>query len=194
LENNFLETIVKTDEKVLIFLNNLGGESWDAFWLFITKQLHWTPFFILILILIYLKFGLKKTVFTLLFLIVLIALSDQITNLIKILVGRKRPCNTEHMQEFLRQFKYKPGGKSFWSGHAFVSTTFTVFTILLLRPYYKFVFFLLIFPMLFGYSRIYLGVHYPVDVSTGYLMGVLFGFLFYKVYQILFDRVFNKEK
>ncbi len=194
MESSFLEKVIAVDEKVLIFLNNLGTEQWDSFWLFITKQLNWAPFFVLILVLLYLKLGLKKTIFTLLFITVLITLSDQFTNLVKNLVGRQRPCNTESLQGFLRSFTYKPGGKSFWSGHAFVSTTFAIFTILLLRSYTKYIYALLIFPILFGYSRVYLGVHYPGDVTSGYLMGVAFGILFFKLYKVVYNSAFHKKR
>ena len=137
------------------------------------------------------KLGVKKTIFTLLFLTVFIAFSDQFTNLIKNLTGRTRPCNVPELQEYLRQFSYKPRGKSFWSGHAFISTGFTVFTILLLKKYTKYIYFLIIFPMVFGYSRIYLGVHFPIDVTTGYIMGILFGNLFYWLYSLLYKFVFK---
>jgi len=191
LENNFLDQLIALDKQVLIFLNNLGSETYDAFWLFITKQLNWIPLFVLVLALIYAKFKLKKTLFILLFLVVLVAFSDQLTNFIKNTTNRIRPCNAEDMQGFLRYFSYKPGGKSFWSGHACLSTTFTVFTILLLRDQSKLIFLMVLFPMLFGYSRIYLGVHYPIDVSTGYVMGILIGVLFYKLFKVLYAKIYN---
>ena len=53
------------------------------------------------------------------------------------------------------------------------------FIILLLKPYYKYIWLLLLFPLFFGYSRIYLGVHYPIDILVGYMAGVFFGSLFY---------------
>lgn len=193
MENSFLDTIRSNDADLLIFLNNLGNEKWDSFWLTITNQFNWIPLFVIILILIYLRFGLKKTLFSLLFIAVMVAFSDQFTNLIKNTTERIRPCNTAYLQEYLRQFSYKPRGYSFWSGHASLSTTFSVFIILLLRSKFKFIYFLLLFPMVFGYSRVYLGVHYPGDISVGYLSGILFGFLFYKLYSFLYQKVFKES-
>jgi undecaprenyl-diphosphatase len=40
-----------------------------------------------------------------------------------------------------------------------------------------------LFPLIFAYSRIYLGLHYPLDILTGYLFGASFGFIAYKLYQ-----------
>ncbi|MFY7672375.1 phosphatase PAP2 family protein [Tenacibaculum sp. MEBiC06402] len=193
MENSFLDIIKTKDAELLIFLNNLGNEKWDSFWLTITNQFNWIPLFVIILVLIYVRFGLRKTIFSLLFIVVLVAFSDQFTNLIKNTTERLRPCNTAWLQEYLRQFSYKPRGYSFWSGHASLSTTFTVFIIFLLRSRFKFIYLLFLFPLIFGYSRVYLGVHYPGDISVGYLSGILFGTLFYKLYCILFEKIF-KEK
>jgi len=176
-----LDTIINKDQKLLVFLNNLGSENWDGFWLYVTNQFHWTPIFVIILILIFYKFGWKNGMLTLLFIAVLVAFSDQFTNLVKYTFERVRPCNEELLIGKLREFDYKPRGFSYYSGHASLSATFTTLLILLLRKHFKAIYLLVIFPILFGYSRIYLGVHYPLDVASGYLAGVLFGTLFYKL-------------
>lgn len=191
MENSFFDALIEKDKALLIYLNNLGNEYWDTMWLTITNQLNWIPLFAVILALIIWKFGVKKAIFTLLFITVFVAFSDQLTNLIKNLTGRTRPCNTLELQEYLRQFSYKPGGKSFWSGHASLSTTFTTFIILLLRKRIKYIYILILFTLVFGYSRIYLGVHFPVDVTVGYLSGIILGTLFYKLYKFLFKITFK---
>ncbi len=188
-----LDIIRSKDAELLIFLNNLGNEKWDSFWLTITNQFNWIPLFVIILLLIYIRFGLKKTLFSLLFIAVLVAFSDQFTNLIKNTTERMRPCNTAELQEYLRQFSYKPRGYSFWSGHASLSTTFTTFIILLLRSKFKFIYFLILFPIVFGYSRVYLGVHYPGDITVGYLSGIILGTMFYKLYSLLYLKIFKEN-
>lgn len=176
-----LEKILQVDREILIYLNNLGNEHWDGFWLSLTNQFNWTPLFVVLLILIYKKFGWKNSLLLLLFISILVAFSDQFTNLIKNMTERVRPCNTKHIVEQLRSFSYKPRGYSFYSGHASLSMTFTIFMILLLKDHFKYIPLLLIFPIFFGYSRIYLGVHYPIDVFSGYISGIFFGFIFFTI-------------
>ncbi|CAM1344108.1 phosphatase PAP2 family protein [Tenacibaculum amylolyticum] len=191
--NSFLDSILSKDRELLIYLNNLGNEKWDAFWLAITDQFNWIPLFVFILVLLFVKFGAKKTLFTLFFIALLVAFSDQFTNLMKNSVGRVRPCNVPELQEYLRQFSYKPRGGSFWSGHAALSATFTTFIILLLRSKFKFIYILILFPLIFGYSRIYLGVHYPIDITIGYIEGIIMGPILFKLYKFLYQKTFKES-
>ena len=174
-----LDPLLQIDTELLIFLNNLGSEQWDSFWFFLTNQFSWSPLFAFLLFLMFKKFGWKNGVLLLLFLIVLITFSDQFTNLIKNTFERLRPCNTEGVIEQIRNFNYKPSSYSFYSGHAASSMTFSFFVILLLKSHFKYIWVLLLFPLLFGYSRIYLGVHYPLDIVSGYFAGIFFGYLFF---------------
>ena len=174
-----LERLLQIDTELLIILNNLGSEQWDSFWFFLTNQFSWSPLFAFLLFLIFKKFGWKSGALMLLFLIVLVAFSDQFTNFIKNTFERLRPCNTEAVIQEIRKFDYKPSSFSFYSGHAASSMTFSFFIILLLKPYYKYIWLLLLFPLFFGYSRIYLGVHYHIDILVGYMAGIFFGSLFY---------------
>lgn len=185
-----LETILQKDKEILIFLNNLGSEHWDWLWLIITKQLNWIPLFLLILYLIFKKFGFKKGGFILLSIVILITFSDQFTNLIKNTVQRLRPNNDPEIKYLLRNF-INPRSFSFVSGHATTSTFFTVFIVLLFKPYYKKIIYLLFFPLIFGYSRIYLGVHYPIDVFCGFLIGAMLAILYFKLFHLIFSKIFS---
>lgn len=185
-----LESLLQLDTQVLIFLNHLGSEQWDGFWLALTNQFHWSPLFALLLFFIFKKLGWKHGLLLLLFIAFMVAFSDQFTNFIKYSFERSRPCSTTGVAEKLRHFTYKPRGYSFYSGHASLSATFTLFIFLLLRRHYKYLGFLFLFPLVFGYSRIYLGVHYPLDVCFGYLMGLFWGYIFYRLQKIL--RVTNR--
>ena len=179
------ESIIQKDKELLIFLNNLGTEQWDPFWLFITNQLYWAPLFILIFYLVIKSFGWKRGGFMILSMIVLVAFSDQFTNLIKNSVERLRPNNDPEIMDSLRTL-INPQSYSFMSGHATTSTFFTVYVILLLKEKIKkYIYLILIFPILFSYSRLYLGVHFPIDIFVGITIGTLFGNLYFLLYKKL---------
>ena len=176
-----MEELINLDKELFVFLNNLGSEPFDAFWLIITKQLHWTPFFVAVFYLLQRKLGWKNLGIIVLFIAVLITFTDQITNLVKNYFQRIRPCNDEALIGLIR-FVKDSDTFSFFSGHASNSMASTMFIFLIIRKFYKHTYLLFLFPIIFAYSRIYLGLHFPGDILTGYLFGAISGFVFYKIY------------
>jgi len=57
------ETLLKLDKNMLVFLNGLGSEQWDSFWLYATKQFNWVPLFVVVLFLLLRYLGWKKWLF-----------------------------------------------------------------------------------------------------------------------------------
>lgn len=177
-----LEKLIQWDKTVLVFLNGLGSEQMDGFWLFITKQLHWTPFFIAILFLVYKKLNnWKNFLYVILCITLLILITDQFTNLVKETFQRLRPCNDPQINGIIRIVKDSETF-SFFSGHAANSMASTMFVFLILKRYYQYAFLLFLFPLLFAYSRIYLGLHFPSDIITGYTVGAILGFCIFRIY------------
>ena len=184
-----MEQLINLDKELFLFLNGLGSEQFDGFWKIITKQLYWSPFFIAIFYLIQKKVGWKNFGVLILFLAVLITFTDQITNLFKYTFERLRPCNNPEFDGIMREVITRKSF-SFFSGHAANSMASTMFVFLIIRKYYKFTYLLFLFPLIFAYSRIYLGLHYPGDILTGYIFGATFGILFYKLHQH-FDKKYS---
>lgn len=177
-----LDKLVDIDHQVFIFLNGLGSERYDGLWLLITKQLYWSPFFLFIFYLLQKKLGWSKFGYYVLFTAVLILICDQTTNLFKNTFQRLRPCNVEELKEIIRIVKTSVS-YSFFSGHAANSIATTTFTYLVLKKYYRHTYLLFLFPLIFAYSRIYLGLHFPSDIITGYVFGATIGILCYKLYK-----------
>jgi undecaprenyl-diphosphatase len=74
------------------------------------------------------------------------------------------------------------GRYGYFSAHAASSMAAAVFLGLLLKPYFKALpFVLLLWASVIAYSRIYLGVHYPLDIITGMFFGACIGFGMLKV-------------
>lgn len=176
-----MEKIIAIDKSILVYLNNLGSQEADWLWLIITKQLNWAPFFILVFYLVIKKIGWKHFGVLILTLSFLTLVTDQFTNLVKESFERLRPCNDPSLEGLLREVKTSKSF-SFFSGHASNSMASTVLIYLAIKKYYKWATVLFIFPLVFAYSRIYLGLHFPLDILTGYVFGATFGFIFYKIY------------
>lgn len=177
-----LEKLVHLDKEILVFLNGLGAPQYDTLWLFITKQTNWTPVFLVVFYFLQKKIGWKNLGILILTIALLIICTDQFTNLVKNNVQRLRPCNDPDIKSIIRIVK-SSDTFSFFSGHAANSMASTVLVFAIMRKYYASAVWLFLFPLIFAYSRIYLGLHFPLDILTGYAFGALIGYVFYKLYQ-----------
>ena len=175
-----MEKIIQIDKQLMVFLNNLGSPEMDDFWQLITKQFSWTPLFILLAFLLYKAYGWKKLVIILLTVAVMLTIVDQSTNLIKEFFKRIRPCNDDEIKHLIRVVK-QSDSYGYFSGHASNSMANMMFVFLLLRKHFKFAYLLFLFPLIFGFSRIYLGMHFPFDILSGYVYGAILGFGFYLI-------------
>jgi len=167
-----LEQLQKWDQELFIFLNSLGIEDYDTFWVFITKIEHWTPLYILFFILFFYAYTARKALIGVGLTLVVFGITLGITDLVKNTVGRMRPNNVPELAEIIRILQ-TPGNFSFFSGHASVSFAVTTFVVLALRSRLKWVYVFYVWPVFFVMSRILVGVHYPGDILVGALVGTL---------------------
>ena len=179
-----LDRIKQIDTELLIFLNNLGDESWDPIWIAITDKFTFLPLFLLIIFLLFKKNGIKGLFIILLFISFLILFTDQFTNLVKDFIQRLRPCRLDELQNLLREIDIRCGKYGFFSAHAANSISVAVFILNCVnesvKKYLKPI--LILWVLFFSYSRIYLGVHYPLDTIFGLTFGLLSGYLFTCIY------------
>jgi undecaprenyl-diphosphatase len=185
-----LDKILSLDQKIFVFLNGLGSETYDGLWLILTKQTSWIPLFILLLYLIFKKLGTKQALFLMLFVTVLVVLTDQTANVFKNGFQRLRPCNNPEINTFIRIVQSRTSF-SFFSGHATSSMGVATFLYLIFKKDFNYFWLLFLWPLIFAYSRIYLGLHYPLDIISGYLCGAILGFLMFKLYRIAQEKNFS---
>jgi len=175
-----IEELLKYDTQLFLFLNNLGNESWDGFWLVVTEKSSSIPLYALLLYLVYRKLGAKGFYIVVICAVILVTSSDQLANIFKYGFERPRPCREESLQAMMRFVANNCGRFGYFSAHAASSMGVAVYVGLLLKSSYRFLPFLLLFwSFLLGYSRIYLGVHYPFDVISGMFFGGILGWLIY---------------
>ncbi|GAA4244742.1 MULTISPECIES: phosphatase PAP2 family protein [Winogradskyella] len=184
-----LDQLIQYDEELFLFLNNLGSESWDGLWLVITNKLTFIPLYALLLYVIFKKYGWKTLLLMVFVIAAMITFTDQITNLFKYTFQRPRPCRAEGVMDFTRFIAPRCGLYGFFSGHASNSMAAAIFAGLILKPYFKnLIYVLILWSLVVAYSRIYVGVHYPLDLLCGLTFGALSGFGFYKLHNYLIKR------
>jgi len=185
------ERLEQIDRSILLAINGACHPVLDEFFWYVSEVWVFFPVFIFLIWLIIKHKGIKYLGLALLSIALIILFCDQSTNLVKNKVQRYRPthnleiCNQVHLVH-----DYKGGQYGFFSGHSSNTTGVAVFIFLLLgqlKAKHRWLIFL--WPAVTEYSRMYLGVHYPSDIFMGTLDGLLWGILFFK----LFDYVKTKK-
>ncbi len=178
------EELIQLDKEVFLFLNQMGSESWDAFWMLLTNKWTSIPLYLVLFLLTYTYFGWKKTLLVLITVALLITCTDQLANFFKYGVMRLRPCYDPEVSDQLRLVKASCGGKfGYFSAHAANSFAIAMFFGIQLQQRFRYLKALLIlWALLVAYSRVYIGVHFPLDVITGLIVGGLFGWTFARLF------------
>ena len=196
-----IEDILNLDTELFIYLNSLGFPLFDNFWIFLSSKEANVLFYSTLLFLYFFKRSLKFKFSELFYLLILIAfmitITDQTANLFKDFFQRLRPCYNEMIKDSLRLVKESCGGKyGFFSAHASNSFTLAVFFGLLYKNKFKYlIYFSLLYASLISYSRIYLGVHFPLDILFGAAFGLIIGILTFNFYdkKLYYFKFFNKS-
>jgi undecaprenyl-diphosphatase len=163
---SLIDLLVEVDIAVFFFINGtLANPFFDWFMPFITEKFHWFPVWGVLIIGLLWKGG-KKGRTAVLLIIPVIFLSDQLSaHVLKPLIARPRPCVTLPDVHLLVGLKRS---LSFPSAHAAnffaVATYFNYF-----YPKYRWVYFSAAF--LVALSRVSIGVHYPLDIIAGGILG-----------------------
>ena len=196
-----IDYVLNLDTELFVYLNSLGIPLFDNFWILLSSK-EANIFFYSILLLYYfysksLKFKFSELFYLLILIALMITVTDQTANLFKDSFQRLRPCYNEMIKDSLRLVKESCGGKyGFFSAHASNSFTLAVFFGLLYKNKFKHLIYLsLLYASLISYSRIYLGVHFPLDIIFGTTFGIIIGILTFKFYEknLYFFKFFNKS-
>jgi undecaprenyl-diphosphatase len=178
-----LESIKAIDTQLFLFLNGLHFPVLDKIMWLASDRFFWIPLYLWLLWLLYRS---QKKYFwvVLISILILILASDQLCNLFKFGVMRLRPSNEPSLASKIHLLNgYSGGSYGFYSAHASNSFALSIFVIMLSGKKFRFIIPVLLgYALLVSYSRIYLGVHYPSDVFTGIIFGILIGLITAKLY------------
>lgn len=183
-----LEWILEADTQAFLFLNGLYALGLDSVMMFLTAELSWLPLYVFLLWLAYQKLKMRRLLICLFCVALTVALADQTTSsFMKPYFKRPRPSHEPALASRIHLVKnakgelYRGGNFGFASSHA--SNTFGValFFFLLLGRQGR-LRWLFVWAGLVSYTRIYLGVHYPLDVICGAFVGMIWAWVVFKIF------------
>lgn len=178
------------DTKVFLWLNGLHTGWLDTVMVSVTETWPWIPLFGLLLYMAFKQYG-RRGWWIVLGVAVVVLCSDQLSaHVCKPLFHRLRPCFNPDLDGLVHLPKGLPGGKyGFVSSHA--ANTFAVATFLTgaLRMLYKSIgWWLYAWAFISSYSRIYIGMHYPGDIVAGAVLGILIGWMVWRLLENHLNR------
>jgi undecaprenyl-diphosphatase len=179
-----MEEIIQFDKELLLMLNGSDSLFMDYLILTLTNAKTWIPLYIG---LFYVVLKSNKNIREIGLILAAAGLCYLLAGavddgIVKPLVARWRPTHDPEIGSLVDVVNGYRGGKyGFFSAHAANTFSIAIFFSLLMRQR-MLTFFLVGYSLINCYTRLYLGVHYPGDITVGLLWGGFVGWLVYKLY------------
>jgi len=173
-----MNALLNLDQALFLAINGWHSTFFDYIMYFVSGKISWLPLYIFLIYLLFHNYG-KKAWLILLLVAITILLSDTGSVLLfKNTVCRLRPSHEPALAGLVHIVNGYTGGEyGFVSSHASNFFALSLLLIQFLGKQYKWITLsLLLWAALIGYSRVYLGVHYPGDVICGALYGAIIGY------------------
>lgn len=172
-------TFPSFDTELLLYINQCNNALLDGVMVKFSDTLTWLLLLLVVVFVVLRDRPVKEALCILLGIGLCVLLADQISSsLIKPWVARFRPTHDPEIMFMVRHITGRGGLYGFVSSHA--ANTFAIATFLsLVFRHLPTTVSLLVWASIVGFSRIYLGVHYPLDVLCGGALGVAVGLVVY---------------
>lgn len=182
---DFLNPILGLDKALFSLINGKWTHPvLDVIMPWLRHANNWIPLYLALLLFLCYKWG-KTTWKWLLVAVFNVAISDQLSsNVFKPFFGRLRPCQDPTILYKSRLLiDHCMTSASFTSSHAANHFGFAMFAFMTLRPFFKnYTYLFFVWAACISYAQVYIGVHYPLDVLGGALLGLSLGYASSKVF------------
>jgi membrane-associated phospholipid phosphatase len=175
-----MHSILQADKNFFIFINDhMHNSFFDWLMPLIRNSITWIPLYLFLLVFLFTNFTKNKWLW-ILYAAGTAIISDFVSSgLIKKNFFRLRPCNDPEISSKINYLlSYKPQSSSFTSSHAFTHFALAAFFFYTLKKFagkWSYLFYLWAFSIAF--AQVYIGVHFPLDVVCGGIIGFVFGYL-----------------
>jgi membrane-associated phospholipid phosphatase len=172
--------MINLDQQLFYFINNSLHVGWfDRLAPYWRSAYFWLPLYTFFISYLFTNFDKKQVAMYLLALGLTVGTADVFSSrIIKNSVARLRPCNDESIKPKVKLLVHCGVGYSFTSSHAtnhFAVAVFLIFTFVNRRKWL--IYLLLAWAASISFGQIYVGVHYPLDVLCGAILGSYIGYL-----------------
>lgn len=186
-----LLTIIDIDRQLFTLINQEWVNGFFDYLLFFWRNKYtWVPFYIFVIT--YLLVNVRKRAYWVVFFLLLtFALTDFLSSrVVKPLIERPRPCHVENEALNTRLMVTCGSGYSFTSSHAANHFGIAFFLIFALRKRNRlFSVVLFTWAFLVGYAQIYVGVHFPLDIICGALLGTGIALITWEMYNVSMKKM-----
>ena len=178
-----LQEIIRYDKEIFKTLNGRWTNSFfDAVFPYLRNANFWIPLYLFLIVFVLVNFK-RNSVWWVLLAVVTVASSDFLNSFVirewlKDWIFRERPCSDISMLGQVRFIvNYCPQSSSFMSSHAVNHFAMAMFIYSTLKDHIgKWSRLFFVWAFFIAYAQVYVGVHYPLDVICGGLLGLLIGY------------------
>ena len=188
------ENLIQFDQNLFFTINNgLANPFFDWLMPLLRNKYLWSPLYLFLVIFFVRNYG-RQGWMLLLFFILSFAVTDFFTaSVIKPTVERLRPCNNQELKTEVRSLVACGSGYSFPSTHAANHFAMAVFLISMFYRKWKPILPLaLLWAASISFAQVYVGVHFPLDVTFGAVIGSIIGYLLASI--LLVTKPYQKWK
>lgn len=173
-----LETILKWDKELFIKINNdWTSPVLDNIFPWYRYQNAWLPLYLFLLLFLLMNYGWRIWPFVVTVALTVTATDQLSSHVVKLFINKPRPCQDASLEEHVRLLlNYCPGNPGFTSSHATNHFGIACLFFFTLYPIFKKLgYWWFVWAATICYAQVYVGIHFPLDVIGGAILGTIIG-------------------